>query len=688
METGFSSPKELYGWLRDRIESYKPVRGELEREIAECMLRYEGIQWITANPILSRIDVLRRKMDVDEADYRPVLNRTALYVQKIAAATAVRGFQYEVLPPQRDIGTAGPARGQLYEDLMNLLTQDAMQVQAWNIANFNRSSNGSWGIGYFMQPVIARLAGEDVPSVRDSVVRAFDFNPIFLTVDTAVSLPFLSQHEWVVYTMTWTLNKANRVLGTLLKQQGITLEESKLRPLSELSTFEYQVNRLSSGRLFANAKTYSQTRGLKIHQVFRKTESLNRFDTMYLVAEYPNDRSDGDYSYICLNPDAPENPWGGNGMPLGLLHGHQRPEALWGIGDSKMLKDDQDHLNVVNLYRMRQLKQASKEKWIVDRKAYGSDNTPEAIARNFTNAVSGIITYDSGHSNNEARAPQLVNIRPPDQYLSDETSRITANMREQVHRAAIHQGEVQTHTPLGAYQLAIEEAGQPADRRVFNDKLQGEELADVLLKTSLNLLQNGSPSLAVRLVDAGFSDQELGMLAEGEGPAQNFKVQIREGSIRQRSVAARVAMIREDAKANLISPDTYQRAMSDAGIDMPLTDEDADYARFAQRKAMSVLAGEEYTPLPLGPRSQDLLSAFRRAMVDRRCDDAARARLAAAIESQMQKDAMDAAALQSMAQGTQAPTGDAGSGGMGVDQMTGVDQIFGALQAQGAGGRV
>ena len=150
--------------------------------------------------------------------------------------------------------------------------------------------------------------------------------------------------------------------------------------LVRLSTFEYQVNRLSSGRLFANAKTYSQTRGLKIHQVFRKTESLNRFDTMYLVAEYPNDRSDGDYSYICLNPDAPENPWGGNGMPLGLLHGHQRPEALWGIGDSKMLKDDQDHLNVVNLYRMRQLKQASKEKWIVDRKAYGSDNTPEAIA--------------------------------------------------------------------------------------------------------------------------------------------------------------------------------------------------------------------------------------------------------------------------------------------------------------------
>ena len=106
---------------------------------------------------------------------------------------------------------------------------------------------------------------------------------------------------------------------------------------------------------------------------------------------------------------------------------------------------------------------------------------------------------------------------------------------------------------------------------MFNDKLQGENWR-ILLKTSLNLLQNGSPSLAVRLVDAGFSDQELGMLAEGEGPAQNFKVQIREGSIRQRSVAARVAMIREDAKANLISPDTYQRAMSDAGIDMPLTD--------------------------------------------------------------------------------------------------------------------
>ena len=117
--------------------------------------------------------------------------------------------------------------------------------------------------------------------------------------------------------MTWTSNKANRVLGTLLKTV-ITLEESKLalvRTLDVRVSGQQVVERAS----VRQRQDLPQTRGLKIHQVFRKTESLNRFDTMYRVAEYPNDRSDGDYSYICLNPDAGE-PVGRQRMPLGLLH--------------------------------------------------------------------------------------------------------------------------------------------------------------------------------------------------------------------------------------------------------------------------------------------------------------------------------------------------------------------------------
>ena len=68
-----------------------------------------------------------------------------------------------------------------------------------------------------------------------------------------------------------------------------------------------------------------------------------------------------------------------------------------------MLKDDQDHLNVGEPQTdAANNPAASKEKWIVDRKAYGSDNTPEAIARNFTNAVRRDHHVRLGPLNNEA----------------------------------------------------------------------------------------------------------------------------------------------------------------------------------------------------------------------------------------------------------------------------------------------
>lgn len=698
MERLSDKPVSVFDWLRERSESYRTTRGVLERDFCEQMLRVEGIQWLSVNPVLNRIDQIRRALDIDDPNHRPVLNLTARFVQQKAASTAVREFDCEVLPPERDVGISAPQRAQAWEDLLNLGLQDACVVPAWNAANDMRAVTGVWGMGLFMKPTTVHVAGakslgldpiegqDDM--VSDSLIRSFDFNPIYLTLDPAMQALELDSHEWVVYSSAWSLAKARRVLGNLIdkglkdstgKPVDLTNEQN-FKTLGELQPFEIQVNRISSGRLYSSAKYDSSTKGVIVHEVYRKEQSMDRFDTMEVILELPGG------VYALLNEEMRKSPWGGCGMPLRLLHGYRRSESMWSISDAKMMKDHQDNLNHVNLMTLRQLRHASKEKWVVDEKGFGTSNTPESIVNRFTNAVMGIIPYNSGSDLNRANPPQLVSVRAPDAWLSNEQERLAVNMREQIHRAAINQGQVSTHTPLGAYQMALEQSGQPADRRIYQDRMTAQSLCHTLLCTMVGLVASGSPTLAKRLVDAGFSEIDLGVFSMGERPLRNYRLLIREGSIRQRSLDARVAMIREDASKGLLENPTYQRIMSESGIDMPLSEEDAAFSRWSGREAEAVMFGKPFVPAPAGAASEHLIRALQRAIVDRRCDDAARARLTQAIQAQRLAVAQESAMLTQTADmgmtggaAPQEPTPGAGDG-------LGIDQILAALQAQGAEG--
>lgn len=698
MERLTDKPSSVFDWLRERSEAYRPTRGVLERDFCEQMLRVEGIQWLAVNPTLNRIDQIRRALDIDDPNHRPVLNLTARFVQQKAASTSVREFDCEVLPPERDVGVSAPQRAQAWEDLLNLGLQDANVVPSWNAANDMRAVTGVWGMGLFMKPTVVRVAGAETlglssmegrpDDVADSLIRSFDFNPIFLTLDPAMQALELDAHESVVYSSAWSLAKAKRVFGDLIRKglkdstgKAVDLNENgAFKTIGELQPFETQVNRISSGRLYSSARYDSQTKGVLVHEIYRKEQSMDRFDTMEVVLELPGG------AYALINEEMRESPWGGCGMPLRLLHGYRRSESMWSISDAKMMKDHQDNLNHVNLMTLRQLRHASKEKWLVDEKAFGASNTPESIANRFTNAIMGIIPYNSGSDLNRANPPQLVGVRAPDAWLSNEQSRLAVEMREQIHRAAINQGQVSTHTPLGAYQLALEQSGQPADRRIYQDRMTAQSLCHTLLGTMVRLVESGSPTLAKRLVDAGFNEIDLGVFSMGEKPLRNYRLLIREGSIRQRSLDARVAMIREDASKGLLENPTYQRIMSESGIDMPLSEEDAAFSRWSGREAEAVMFGKPFVPAPAGAASEHLIRAMQRAIVDRRCDDAARQRLTQAIQMQRLSAAQEAAmldqAMNAGATGGEAPQEPAPGAGDGV----GIDQILAALQAQGAEG--
>lgn len=685
------NPAELFDWMKECAAAYQPTRGSKERSDCESMLYNEGIQWIASSPELSRIDRIKQALDIDSPSHRPTNNQTTRLIQLVEAATAIRQFECEVIPPVRDVGVESSVRGQTYEDFLGLLLKDCRLVDAWNHANYMRCVVGAWGIGCYLQPTITRLGGSEVLSVNDSEMRAFNYNPLLLTLDPATTARNLENHEWVMYSAAWSHKKIERLLSPMLKKLHIEMDPTSMKSIGELSPFESNLNRISHGRLYSSARQDSQTKGAIVHEVYRKVNSTVRFDEMLLVLELP------DQQMHLLNPDMRSSPWGGVGIGLRLLQGYRRAEGMWGIGDVQMVKNRQDSLNRNELMLERQLRNASKDQLLVDRKAFGSDNTDEAIRRKITNAVSGVIPWDSGTESNRAMPPSVLQRRPVDSFLTQRNDSISAEMREQIHRAAIHQGEVQTHTPLGAYQLALEEAGAPADRRVLDDKLTGESLAHTILATGLKLVQDGSPAMAQRLVNAGFSDTDLGTLAEGEAPLLSYSVMVREGSIRQRSLSAKVQGLREDAKSGVLSPDQYRSAMAESGIDMPLTEEDATYSRWSERIARDVMLGAEYKPKPLvivtgmgtvdQSRSVYLIQALTRAMVDRRCTPEGEDRLIQAIELQRQKDAQDLAMAQASAQPAVEPQAPGPVGAGGMDSGMGMQDIIASLEAQGAGGR-
>ncbi|MCF1193524.1 hypothetical protein LRR18_18200, partial [Mangrovimonas sp. AS39] len=82
-----------------------------------------------------------------------------------------------------------------------------------------------------------------------------------------------------------------------------------------------------------------------------------------MYASYRNHKGE----FKTQNFDNPMSPFGGNGLPLGLLHGHRRPGSPWSIGEAGMLKQDQDRLNLLITLYHRILRKYSWQRVVVDR---------------------------------------------------------------------------------------------------------------------------------------------------------------------------------------------------------------------------------------------------------------------------------------------------------------------------------
>lgn len=598
------------------------MRGELSMRVGTDMCMYEGVQWLTESELARRgsyaIDRFARDMNPDSQKIRVTANRTAKFVQKVISGTRPEHIAVECFPPEGSYSSESILNAQVMERLTNSMLDASGYLAAARTANVRRCICGTYGIGFHInaQPRTLNINGREV-STSDQVITAFTFQPTQLILDPFVQEKELHRHEYVIYSDVMTVQKISRTYG-------VQLDEEDLLTVAQLTPIEHQFNTLSNGRLFSKYKMHSRSKGAIVHQVHCRGDD-GRFGVMYISIEVP-----GQQEPMVVNMDEPVSPFGGDGLPLTLLHGHDRADSMWSIGDAAMLKDDQDRLNLIQTFLFRQLQKNAGYQWVVDE----SSLKPEHEGQ-FVNTVAGVIKYKSGTRDRPINPPQLVNYAPPQPMLADLSGIVEASMREQSHKAEGSLGVTKSHVPDATFQRAMDEADQVLGARVSDDISAHERMAKILCGTAIKHAQAGSPSILAALGRAGFGEEEFAIVSGMDPTGGRYSLKIRESSIRYRPLSRRRADLDAAMAAKALRPMQYRRELA-AGQDTPITQDDGYFIYDAQKAAMRVVSGMEWEPLSLGDYGEIYIDEFRKALVSQAAtlDPMVRQRLNAAIIGQ------------------------------------------------------
>lgn len=645
--------KELFDWIVAMKGADEPSRLQCRREMAIDMCAYEGNAGGQATPYSTQgFDLLRVDINPDSPNFRSTLPRLPALVQKAAVATEPTTIDVQASPPARNPGPMSAQQAQIDEDFANELMDCTGFSQKWADANFHRSVLGYHGIGLSMQASTRNLNMDgqqmQVPSWS---LTAFDFNAIKLVLDPGVQERNLSRHDFVMLEDAWTIHKARRLLGPLLDALKINIDENTLRPMGSLNSFEQQLNNITFGRLFSHVRSYSKTPGLMVTQIHRKDET-GRFGTMEIVIELQKGQ------YILVNPNDRESPFGGDGLPLRLLHGHRRADTRYSIGDVRMALADQQKIDRLQTWQDRRDLHGARFKYVVDQNSVPWIKSDGELKKWATNAEAGILKWNSGPVDRKALPPHLLQFPPQDNTIGDRIARAEEAMRGQVHRAPINFGELKSHVTNEASTLARDESGQVMDGRVFGDKTTAEELITTMCGTGKKLVQRGDPNILGYLTRKGFDEEDLGMLASDNPVYQRSTYTIRDGSIRIRSWQAKKEDIQSAVQLQILDARSARRELATT-LDAPLlADDRACFSAFSKIVGSLLLGDKPFAPMPLMSRAADFLERLEMALLDPIAmrDPAARQRVEQAIQMQRmltQQMAQEDAAAQQSPQQTQ-----------------------------------
>lgn len=638
-----SNRTEVEQFVRDSATQDSTRRMEVARMSALHTGYFLGHQWTTDGGIgftTSTSGRLYTSFSPDSRHLRVQDNQLTMRAIASAAATHPGNFEALVAPPDRDCGVVATVHAQTLEDTLGAAMRASGYVDAARRANFMRCIDGCAGVGLAVKVQSRPLRGGGIDGdYRDCTVTAFPFHPMRLILDPANTSRNLNLHDFVVYQDVWTIKKLRRYFP------GVKFDEDEMRTVAQLAHNEIQLwnsTRLPAWQQYA---MNSNTKAAIVYQVHVKDDTGDRFGRMYACIDGANREKE----MTVVNMDDPTTPFGGNGLGLTLVQGHDRPESAFGIGDVAMMREDQDRINLLATATHRIIqKYAGYQIWL-DRRWMGKQISDEDARNQFHNTVAGIVIGNPTSNDRSISPPQMVQTPPPQPFLGEMIGTYSQAMSAKSFTPDQARGfGIKTHVPDAAYERLLAEGGRVHDTRVRDDVAAHEQLLTALLGTTIRHVHETSPSTIAMLQREGFDEQDLAVLMAAD-PSDPGKVTIPEGSIRQRSNFEKREALSAAVEAQAIAPEEYRKGL--AGLDMAVSDDDRFWLLEAGKATERVILGEEWQPLPLGNKSAWIIADFEKALMDRRVrdDPEARDRLVRALVVQKQAVAEE----QMLAQGPQ-----------------------------------
>ena len=421
----FNTEEELFEFIESRKRDTLNIRALLCMSMAIYSAYFQGTHWIRQAMGPDRSGQYGRLLASFNPNDRNMLindNEITRLTIKAIAATYPSEINVDVQPSPRDMGVVNMSQMQLQEDLLTYSLQACGFPEAARQANHQRGICGTWGVGFRIDvsdtPI--QLNGQMVPA-KTRHVRAFDFDPTRLMLDPACNKRDLREHDDVVFQDTVTKTGIKRMFG-------IDVKDEDLRPIGTLTINEQNAYAITEGKLFDRYVRDSRTPGAKFYQVHVRGLD-GTFRECYIVLELANRK-------IWINRDNPVTPFGGCGMPFGLIYGHRRGETMWGISDTAMLKEGQDKRNTLLTLLFRHIAKHAGYQWIVDKRWFGTGRVvdDEKIKNSLNNMVAGIV-IGGGSNDRNVQAPVLSQTPPPQGFISETLMQIGQSMRENTFRS-------------------------------------------------------------------------------------------------------------------------------------------------------------------------------------------------------------------------------------------------------------
>lgn len=639
----FANPKEAEQFVDDTWNAGSMPRQALGSRtfVNRCMV--EGIQWLGNGLDLQMNTGTNRRVtnwNPDSPQIVATINRITKLIHETSAATFPDRIELEIPPGDRDTGIEGAMKATVMEAVANAMVDCTGYISAAREANYRRCIDGTYCMGWdiVVNDRELKLRNGGTTTVQDQVLRAIAFPSTELTLDPLQQKPDLQDHEYVIHSRVWPVEKLRRMFG-------IQIDDNDLQTCGQLMGMEMYANAFTMNRLYANMALYSRTKGARVYQVHQKDEH-GRFSTM--LVGYKTVKG-----WQWINFENQQTPFGGCGLPMMMLHGYRRPDSMWSVSDVAMLKDDQDRLNLLNTFFYRILQAHAGAQWLIPKKSMKGQDSDEFKSQ-FNNRVGGAIEYDTGPDNKNP-PPQLVRYADPPQFIQESIARGQADMREQVHRPDITQGATKTHVPNSSYQAALQGANQVLGNRIREDLTRHEWLLNVGLGTTVKLAQEGSPSILGNLQRAGLDEQDFAIVASSDPYYPVQEIRVRESSIKYESSEQKEERLWKAVQLQTVT-DPMKVRMALAALDTPLDGDDKAFFQAAQKATTRIIMGEEWQPYQLGEYTGMFLTAFRRAMGGTQAvrDPEVRARLDRAINAQMMYENV-ATQQQAMAENPQPP---------------------------------